>query len=114
MKSRASWPSPHLNTSFPVHNALSKSRGAGALTVVVAVQLSDIGLYFPPVFSTRKFSSRPPQTIISLPVQTVACLTRASGASVVLVAVQLSVARLYFSPVFTWRQFSSFQPQLII
>ena len=42
----------------------------GALVVLVAVQLSVLGLYLPPVFKQEKLSSCPPQTIISLPVHT--------------------------------------------
>ena len=37
--------------------------------VLVAVQLSVLGLYLPPVFK-RPSDVSPPQTIISLPVQT--------------------------------------------
>ena len=36
--------------------------------VLVAVQLSVLGLYLPPVLNTVR--DHPPQTIISLPVQT--------------------------------------------
>ena len=46
-----------------------KLRAEGALVVLVAVQLSVLGLYLPPVFKRLK-PSNPPQTIISLPVQT--------------------------------------------
>src|SRR5205814_6652452 len=92
------------------------NRAAGALTVVVAVQLSDVGLYFPPVSSTRRFSSIPPQTIISLPVHTAVCTALPLGASVVLVGVQVSVAGPYFPPVSnTWNPHSpSWPPQTII
>ena len=45
-------------------------RALGALVVLVAVQLSVLGLYLPPVF--RSWES-PPQTIISLPVHTAVC-----------------------------------------
>ena len=40
--------------------------------VLVAVQLSVLGLYLPPVFRKSQYWSQytPPQTIISLPVQT--------------------------------------------
>ena len=57
--------------------------------VLVAVQLSVLGLYLPPVF---KIASQyaPPQTIISLPVQTAVWKSRAAGALVVLVAVHVS------------------------
>jgi hypothetical protein len=77
-----------------------EDRAAGALVVLVAVQLSVLGLYRPPVFKAPLTSS-PPQTIISLislPVQT-AVHTRGEGALVVLVAVQLSVPGLYRPPV---------------
>ena len=61
----------------------------GALVVLVAVQLSVLGLYLPPVFHWR--SLYPPQTIISLPVHTAVYLSRPRGAFVVLVATQLSM-----------------------
>jgi hypothetical protein len=41
----------------------------GALVVLVAVQVSVLGLYLPPVF-TKVLPSNPPHTIISLPVHT--------------------------------------------
>ena len=70
----------------------------GALVVLVAVQLSVLGLYLPPVFNIdchqihprRSFHcrSRPP------------CVhARPEGALIVLVAVQLSVLGLYLPPV---------------
>jgi hypothetical protein len=68
--------------------------------VVVAVQLSLMGLYLPPVFKKGLPSPFPPQTIISLPVQTAVCQYRPTGALVVVVAVQLSVMGLYLPPVF--------------
>ena len=71
----------------------------GALVVLVAVQLSVLGLYLPPVFKSPLVLF-PPQTIISLPVQTAVWCHRATGALVVLVAVQLSVLGLYLPPVF--------------
>jgi hypothetical protein len=66
--------------------------------VLVAVQLSVMGLYLPPVLVTP-FTKPPPQTIISLPVQTALCESRAAGGLIVLVAVQLSVLGLYRPPV---------------
>jgi hypothetical protein len=72
-------------------------RAVGAFVVLVAVQLSVVGLYLPPVFKVL-VPSYPPQTIISLPVHT-AVLDRAVGALVVLVAIQLSVLGLYLPPV---------------
>jgi hypothetical protein len=65
--------------------------------VLVAVQLSVLGLYLPPVFNQLS-PSNPPQTIISLPVHTAG--PPVVGALVVLVAVQLSVLGLYLPPVF--------------
>jgi hypothetical protein len=67
--------------------------------VLVAVQLSVLGSYLPPV-SNKPLLFSPPQTIIWLSVQFAVGLARASGASVVLVAIQLSVMGLYLPPVF--------------
>src|SRR5881397_3356118 len=57
--------------------------------MLVAVQASVEGVYFPPV-SRSLLPLNPPQTIISLPVQTAVWLYRATGALVRLVAVQVS------------------------
>src|SRR5581483_8118458 len=77
-------------------------RASGALVVLVAVQLSVLGLYLPPLFVTRgKLSVCPAQTIISVPVQTAVWTYLASGALIVLVGVQLSVAASYRPPVLT-------------
>ena len=84
--------------SLPVHTAVCKTRSEGAPVVVVAVQLSLLGLYLPPVFRRGPFPV-PPQTIISLPVHTAVWKIRPSGAFVVLVAVQLLVMGLYLPPV---------------
>jgi hypothetical protein len=62
----------------------------GALVVLVAVQLSVLGSYVPPVFKSLTPLLYPPHTIISLPVQTAACRYRAAGAFVVLVGVHVS------------------------
>jgi hypothetical protein len=67
--------------------------------VLVAVQLSVLGLYLPPVLKVLK-KSVPPQTIISLAVQTAVCPSRPEGAVVVLVAVHVLVLGLYRPPVF--------------
>jgi hypothetical protein len=69
----------------------------GALVVLVAVQLSVLGSYLPPVFDS--LPTNPPHTIISLPVHTAVCHCRPEGALAVLVAVQLSVLGLYLPPV---------------
>ena len=78
--------------------------------MLVAVQLSVLGLYLPPMFRLP-LSSSPPQTIISLasPHCRVAVLAPA-GALVVLVAVQLSLPGLYLPPVFK-RARSRFRPR---
>ena len=86
--------------SLPVQIAVWSARPLGALMILVAVQLSMVGLYLPPVF--KFVPSYTPQTIISLPVHTALWLDRALGALVVLIAVQLSVPGLYRAPVFRW------------
>jgi hypothetical protein len=60
---------PQTIISLPVHTAASESRGEGALVVLVADQLSAVGLYLPPVLQSLNVESTPPQTIISLPLQ---------------------------------------------
>ena len=82
-------PPPHTIISLPVHTAVWPERALGALVVLVAVQLSVLGLYLPPVLKWLPLLF-PPQTIISVPVQTAVCKFRAPGALVVLVAVQVS------------------------
>ena len=83
----------------------------GALVVLVAVQLSVLGLYLPPVFKLR-LPSNPPHTIISLPVHTAVFYARPVGALTVLVAVQLSVLGLYLPPVL--KRPPPYPPQTII
>jgi len=63
-------------------------RAEGALVVLVAVQLSVLGSYLPPVFKLL-VPLYPPQTIISVPVQTAVWFDRAEGALIVLVAVHV-------------------------
>src|ERR1051326_6753814 len=75
--------------------------------VLVAAQLSVLGSYLPPVFTSMPIY--PPQTIISLPVHTAGWKVRAEAALVVLVAVQVSVPGLYLPPVL-----SLVAPQTII
>src|SRR5436190_387671 len=65
--------------------------------MLVATQLSLVGLYRPPLF--RSLPLEPPQTIISLPVQTAVCRDRPPGALTLLVSTQVSVVRLYLPPV---------------
>src|SRR5262245_45112194 len=81
---------PQTIISLSVHTAVWSCLPSGAPVEVVAVQLSVVGLYRPPVFKSPLLVS-PPQTIISLPVHTAVCQSRPSGALVVLVALQLSV-----------------------
>src|SRR6266404_1588833 len=90
---------PQTIISLPLQTAVWNYRASGALVVLVAVHVSALGLYRPPVFK-RMVSSAPPQTIISLPVQTAVCNCRTSGALVVLVAAQVSVLGVYLPPVF--------------
>src|SRR5437588_12980246 len=87
-------------------------RGAGALVVLVAVQVLVLGLYLPPVLKALP-PSHPPQIIISLPLQIAVCAFRAFGALVVLVAVQLSAPGLYLPPVFKWFNSSPIPLQII-
>jgi hypothetical protein len=61
---------PQTIISLPVHTAARESRGEDAFTTLVAVQLSAVGLYLPPVLQSLNVESTPPQTIISLPVHT--------------------------------------------
>ena len=56
---------PQAIISLPVQTAVCDARASGALVVLVAVQLSVLGLYLPPVFKESPFWSTPPQTIIS-------------------------------------------------
>src|SRR5205807_404239 len=90
---------PQMIISLPVQTAVWNARLPGALVVLVAVQLSVLGLYLPPVLKALS-PANPPQMIISLPVQTAVCHSRAVGALVVLVAVHVSVVGLYRPPVF--------------
>src|SRR6516165_5838745 len=81
--------------------------------MLIAVQVSVLGSYLPPVFN-RLLLLYPPQTIISLPVQTAVWANRAVGALVVLVGVQVSVLGLYFPPVLRPLMRSVVPPQTII
>ena len=99
LETKVEWIPPQTIISLPVHTAVCWLRAVGALVVLVAVQLSVLGLYLPPVFKSPVGKLYPPQTIISLPVHTAVCRLRAVGALVVLVAVQLSVLGLYLPPV---------------
>jgi len=53
--------------SVPLHAAVWDNLAVGALVMLVAVQLSVIGLYFAPVFNPVLFTASPPHTIISTP-----------------------------------------------
>jgi hypothetical protein len=81
--------------------------------VLVASQLSVIGLYLPPVFKAPD-TPEPPQTIISLPVHTAVCESRAAGALPVSVFIQLSVLGLYLPPVLKGGRPTGEPPQTII
>src|SRR5205809_362489 len=95
---------PQTIISVPVQTAVWSSVAEGALVVLVAVQLSVMGLYLPPDNSyggSQKRFVQPPQMIISPLIQTAVCQNLADGALVVLVAAQLSVLGLYLPPVLT-------------
>ena len=71
----------------------------GALVMLVAIQLSVLGLYLPPVLSRRCHQFRPRRSFQCR--STLLCdQYRAEGALIVLVAVQVSVLGLYLPPVF--------------
>src|ERR1700756_788146 len=89
---------PQTIIFVPDHTAVWTVLSVGELAVSVAVQVSVLGLYLPPVLNTFEIFP-PPQTIISLPVHTAVCEYRAKGALVAVVAVQLSVLGLYLPPV---------------
>src|ERR1043166_6170050 len=80
---------PHTIILLPVHTAVWPFRAAGALVVLVAIQLSVLGLYLPPVFKYM-LPSYPPHTIISLPVHTAVWPDRAAGGLVSVVGVHVS------------------------
>ena len=60
---------PQTIISLPVQTAVWSCRALGALVALVAVQLSALGSYLPPVL-TSVVPSHPPQMSISLPVHT--------------------------------------------
>jgi len=66
--------------------------------VLMAVQVSVLGLYLPPVFRMPVMLLCPPQTIISLPSQHAKCTLRWSGAFTMLMGVHVSVLGLYLAP----------------
>jgi hypothetical protein len=68
-------------------------RPAGALLVLVAIQVFVLGLYLPPELK-KVLPLDPPQITISPPLQTAVCCDRAEGALLVLVTVQPSVLGL--------------------
>jgi hypothetical protein len=92
---------PQTIISLPVHTAVCALRPEGALLRLVAVHLSVLGLYLPPVLDPDAYwpPLAPPQTIIRLPVHTAVCALRPEGALLRLVAVHVFVLGLYFPPV---------------
>src|SRR5437660_10547900 len=83
-------PPPQTIIWLPVHTAVWNSRPPGAPVPLVAVQLSVLGLYLPPVLKTLR-SAEPPQAIICLPVHTAVGASRTVGAPVVVGAAPLAV-----------------------
>jgi len=91
---------PQMIISLSVQTAVWPARASGTLITPVAVQLSVLGWYLPPLAVYEGDPNKlPPQIIISLSVQTAVCPSRADGALAVLVIVQLSVVGLYLAPV---------------
>src|SRR5438270_12333901 len=88
-ETKIEWIPPQTIISLPVHTAVCPRRIEGALVVLVAVQLSVLGLYLPPVFKSPVGKVYPPQTIISLPVHTAVCPLRAACALAVQAVVPL-------------------------
>ena len=84
---------------------------AGALVVLVAVQLSVLGLYLPPVFSDMVTPSSAPDDHFAAGPHCRVLRLGAAGALVVLVAVQLSVPGLYLPPVFKRLPVASLRPR---
>jgi hypothetical protein len=103
---------PQTIISLPVQTALWWARVKGALSVVIPVQLSVIGLYLPPSFKFKISSA--PQTIISVPVQTALWRSRGDGALTRDVDTQLSVLGSYLPPVLNWPLVKLNPPQTII
>jgi hypothetical protein len=100
--------------SLLAHTAVCPARAIGALVLLVAVQLSVVGLYLRPVFKKRAKRDPPPQMIISLPVETAVEPYRVPGALVVLIAVQLSMTGLYLPPVFPFQTIISVPAQTAV
>ena len=94
------WRGPiHPRRSFHCQSTLPCAKSVvGASVVLVAVQVSVLGLYLPPVFKAQSSPSTPDDHFAAGP----HCRMKApsAGAPVVLVAVQLSVVGLYFPPLF--------------
>ena len=104
---------PQTIISLPVHTAVCDSRPTGAMVVLVALQVSVLETYLPPVFRSPE-PVVPPQMIISSPVQTAVCACRAEGALVIVVAVQASLAGSYLPPVLKELLKKSCPPQMSI
>jgi hypothetical protein len=83
--------------------------------VLVAVQLSVLGLYLAPVSKSIAGQQKTPaQMIISLPVHTAVCESRADGALTALIVAQLSPVGLYLPPVLQSLNVESTPPHTII
>src|SRR5438128_2478613 len=81
--------------------------------MIVAAQVSVLGLYLPPVLKVLLLLDLPHTTIL-LVLSTAVLSVRAAGALVVLVAVQLSVLGLYLPPVLRLLPLLLTPPQTII
>ena len=81
--------------------------------MLVAVQLSVLGLYLPPVFKSASADQSAPDDHFTAGPDCRVNAIGAAGALVVLVAVQLSVLGLYLPPVFKRPEYHH-PPQTII
>ena len=86
---------PQIIISVPVHTAVCIALVEGTLVVEVACQVSEDGVYLPPVLVQGRL---PPQTIISVPVQTAEWHDLTGGALVVEVATQVFEEGVYLAP----------------
>ena len=96
LKSSKSTP-PQMIISVPVQTAVWRLRADGALVVLVAVQLSVLGLYRAPVFNKLLPSYAAPNDHLGTCSRRRCARCVASGALLVVVGVQLSVLGLYLS-----------------
>src|SRR5258708_2758405 len=76
---------------------LKYSRAVGLPEFDIGCQVSEMGLYLPPVL-VRFAMNRPPQTSTSLPLHTSWVCSRLDGAPIVVMGVHVSVTGSYRNP----------------